>query len=1266
MKKNINKIIALILAFVIGWGENITHVYAFPEANINSMKSSANADFFDTDQFSVLFQLSDAWEEGYNAEIYIKNKGMKKIHNWMMEFEYPYEINSIWNAELTHVEDKYIIKNVGWNQDINPGETISFGISGEGIFQSFPKEYNLIGAFTEVLPENYSAEYRVYDEWNEGFNAKIVINNLGNEVLEDWELSFDYDREILNIWNGIIINHIGNHYVIENANYNANIRTGQSVEIGFNGEKGKSDDAPHNIKLVCSRYNDETSATFDVEPAHTPEPTIFPAQSSEPIYPPIETAEPTIAPEQTIAPIDISEPCDVVLTIEKYNLEKDPVLGYYYINADSESINGNINNTKEVKEFSYVVTDLFDNVIENGEIEIAEEWKIRDIGYTIGFNNIFVNALLSDGRMISDSIEIFNNRFDNLSKCLDMEDSDLDGISNYLEDCFGTRKDSAHSDNDGLTDYEELMIFGTDPNQNDSDNNGVMDGDEDFDVDGLTNLQELDILTNPLNKDTDGDKLLDGQEIEVYNTNPLDKDTDGDYVLDGEEIRISTDPLNPNEMFHAVSTCRTEENIIVSVETDLKGEQYNSLSVTCYENDFLFPNEMAGKISEAYEFKVDGPFTSAKISFQFDDSLWSNSDFAPAIYYFNEEEQILEYIPTTVIGNTAFIDVTHFSKYILLDSTEFENGFEWDDVTNLNYYSSKPEILYLKDRSIDVVDSLESVQYDREKDIKKTHLLSYLVDAVPEGGKLGYVEYTAGHTDIFLTYDKEAVKTSVKNGVFGILLGSPHLSQLLLEGMDAFDDGDEKVLKIIVCITEGQLADQHLFDKVLQKAKDKRVILCFAGMCDENMPTVKNYFKPLAQMTGGKYYSFDEAKKIVDFYSDDAPLSDVTINSDDDSIPDYYEDHLVIFNTRRMHMNKHKSDTDGDTIPDDEEIQLRPYWNHDKTKVTVIGKVISRPDLPDGDVDGIPDVDDPKPLEHFGLAVNAGGNRGVLFKKVDKVRMPINTKHIEEMGYATDGHSYEDAFKERAHAQGIDVNNPLEVKLYLTWIFCKAWTLTTAGQLLGDDTLFHGETFDNYVTLTDINGFADLFLRNYLCATGYDVQYNAKRLLTELQDGKEIYKKCVEYAMETCEKSLKKGGHIIFEQIDGAAKIGNDYFTEKFFTFNLLDAQNLLISQSLQQWLALNQTFSAVAGEGSYDGEYYVLDLMYFLQDYYDWYYPDESDGLQNLGIITCDEMCWLHLFNMAKNFSDVGIYRVEIRWKKGDAYEQAIQNPKDFVPFRN
>lgn len=1253
MKKNLSKCIALLVVLAIVCGEMKTYVNAFSNLYVNEMFAVTDAELYESDQFNVLFQLLDSWEDGYNAEIYVVNKGLKTIHNWILEFNYPYEINSIWNAEFVYLGNKYLIKNAGWNQDIKPGETISFGISGRGSFQSFPQEYKLTGSCTEVSHEKFSVEYRLYDEWNEGFNAEVVINNLGNEVLEDWVLYFDYDRDILNIWNGIIKNHDGNHYVIENVDYNANIQAGQSVSIGFTGINGYSKDVPYNFTLICFS-NEEAAATPSFEPSQTPEPTEMPVQ----------TPEPTIMPEQTEGPAETFEIDDVVLNIERNNLEKNPVLGCYFIN-DNFKINGRLENFEKVKEFSYVVTDLFDNEIEKGEIEIAKEWAIHNIKYTNGINNIFVSAQLNDGKMISDSIEVYNNRFDNLSSNLDMEDSDLDGIPNYFEDCFGTKKDSMHSDSDGLTDYEELMIFGTDPNKDDSDNNGIMDGEEDADQDGLTNLQELILLTNPLDNDTDGDKLLDGQEMDVYYTNPLEKDTDGDFVDDGEEVRISTDPLKPNEVFHAVFICDSEENIIVSVEADLSGEQYNSLMVARHEDDFLFPDDMAGRISGAYDFKVDGSFASAKISFQFDDSLRENLDFIPAIYYFNEEEQILEFMPTSVIGNTASIEVSHFSKYILLDYTEFEKGFEWKDDFDLNNYNSKSEIMFLKDRSIESIDPLQDVYYDKEKDMKKTHLLSYMVDEVPDGCKLGYVEYSAGHTDIFLTYDRKLVKTSIEKGIFGIIPGSPRLSQLLLDSMDSFDNENDNIFKIIVCVTEGQLADQYLFDEVLRKARDKKIVICFAGMCDENLPTVKNYFKPLAQMTGGLYYSFDDASKIVDYYSDQIPQSDMTVNSDDDSIPDYYEDHLVIFNARRMKMNKYKSDSDGDTLPDDKEIQLKPYWNHDKTKVTVIGKVLSRPDLPDGDLDGILDLDDPKPLEHFGLAVNNGA-KGVLFQKVDTIQMPFNTKHVEEIGYATDGHSYREAFNIRAKAQGIDVNNSMVVKTYLTWINMRAWVLAECGRLLGDDIFFHGEVFDNYVTLTDINGFADLFLRNYLCATGYDIQYNAKRLLTESHNGKEIYRKCVEYAMNACENSLKEGRHIMFEQMDGAAKAGQIYFTEQYFDFDSKDANNLHISQSLQQWLALNQTFSAVAGEGFYDGEYYVLDLIYFLQDYYDWYYPDEKDGLQSLGIITCDEMCWLSLFNMAKNFINVGIYRVEIRWKEGDTYEQAIQKSKLFAPFKD
>ena len=67
---------------------------------------------------------------------------------------------------------------------------------------------------------------------------------------------------------------------------------------------------------------------------------------------------------------------------------------------------------------------------------------------------------------------------------------------------------------------------------------------QDPDRDGLTNLQEFTLGTNPNNPDTDGDGLNDGDEVNTYHTNPLLADTDGDGIPDGVEITTGTDPLN--------------------------------------------------------------------------------------------------------------------------------------------------------------------------------------------------------------------------------------------------------------------------------------------------------------------------------------------------------------------------------------------------------------------------------------------------------------------------------------------------------------------------------------------------------------------------------------------------------------------------------------------------------------------------------------------------------------------------------------------------
>ncbi|GAB5407183.1 MAG: hypothetical protein Aurels2KO_54140 [Aureliella sp.] len=73
---------------------------------------------------------------------------------------------------------------------------------------------------------------------------------------------------------------------------------------------------------------------------------------------------------------------------------------------------------------------------------------------------------------------------------------------------------------------------------------------EDFDGDGLSDLAELDLGTDPENPDTDEDGLLDGIEVDIAEgtgcPSPLNPDSDGDSLPDGLEIEIGTSPCSPD------------------------------------------------------------------------------------------------------------------------------------------------------------------------------------------------------------------------------------------------------------------------------------------------------------------------------------------------------------------------------------------------------------------------------------------------------------------------------------------------------------------------------------------------------------------------------------------------------------------------------------------------------------------------------------------------------------------------------------------------
>ena len=112
------------------------------------------------------------------------------------------------------------------------------------------------------------------------------------------------------------------------------------------------------------------------------------------------------------------------------------------------------------------------------------------------------------------------------------EDADGDMISTFEEMYFGTDPLKADTDGDGIDDYFEI-VNGRDPvDPKDKDD---FNSYHDIDIDGLTDFDEIRIYkTDPLNDDTDDDGLSDGFEI-VNKFDPLNTDTDGDGVPDGEE-----------------------------------------------------------------------------------------------------------------------------------------------------------------------------------------------------------------------------------------------------------------------------------------------------------------------------------------------------------------------------------------------------------------------------------------------------------------------------------------------------------------------------------------------------------------------------------------------------------------------------------------------------------------------------------------------------------------------------------------------------------
>jgi uncharacterized repeat protein (TIGR01451 family) len=183
--------------------------------------------------------------------------------------------------------------------------------------------------------------------------------------------------------------------------------------------------------------------------------------------------------------------------------------------------------------------------------------------------------LYTDGDGVGDNADAFP------SDPSETTDSDGDGVGDNADAFPQDPTESADADGDGVGDNADA--FPNDATETvDTDGDGIgNNADPDDDGDGLGDAQEQAIGTNPLNPDTDGDGsndaadafpldasewvdpdgdgvgsnadpdddddgLSDVQE-QLIGTDPSDADSDGDGLLDGFEVANGFDPLQPGE-----------------------------------------------------------------------------------------------------------------------------------------------------------------------------------------------------------------------------------------------------------------------------------------------------------------------------------------------------------------------------------------------------------------------------------------------------------------------------------------------------------------------------------------------------------------------------------------------------------------------------------------------------------------------------------------------------------------------------------------------